>query len=213
MTHLPEPPKPQTTPSLAHDGWSNIRPNPAGDRPCVHPTAYVDPTAQLIGKVRVGERGFIGPFVVIRADEPGSSGSVEPIDIAAECNIQDGAIVHALGGSTVTIGPRTALSHGCVVHGPCRLGAGCFVGFRAVVFDATVGDGAFVGAGAILQGVPVRAESFVAPGRAVLAADEAATLPLVTPAHRAFIALVVAANLALRDGYARCAANNAARGV
>ena len=201
MTHPPEPPKPQAAPRQAHDGWTNIRPNPAGDWPRIHPTAYVDPSAVVIGNVRIGPRVFVGPCAVIRADEPGPSGSVEPIDIAAECNIQDGVIVHALGGSSVLIGPRTSLSHGCIVHGPCRLGAGCFIGFRAVVFDAALDEGAIVGAGGVLQGVDVQAGAFVTPGRSVLSADEAAALPKAGATHRAFIAKVVAANLGLLDGY------------
>jgi carbonic anhydrase/acetyltransferase-like protein (isoleucine patch superfamily) len=195
------PPKPQAAPRHAPVVWTNIRPNPAGDRPCIHSTAYVDPSAIVIGNVRIGPCVFVGPCAVIRADEPGPPGTVEPIDIAAECNIQDGVIVHALGGSPVFIGPRTALSHGCIVHGPCHLGAGCFIGFRAVVFDATLAEGAFVGAGAVLQGVDVQAGAFVAPGRSVLSEDEAAALPQAGPTHRAFVAKVVVANLRLLDGY------------
>jgi carbonic anhydrase/acetyltransferase-like protein (isoleucine patch superfamily) len=195
-------PNPQADPCQPHDGRANVRPNPAGDRPHIHTTAYIDPSAVVIGNVRIGPRVFVGPRAVIRADETGPSGGVEAIDIAAECNIQDGVIVHALGGSPVFIGPRTSLSHGCIVHGPCRLGAGCFIGFRAVVFDAALGEGVFVGAGGILQGVEVRAGAFVAPGRSVLTADEAAALPQAGPDHLAFVARVVAANLRLLDGYA-----------
>jgi carbonic anhydrase/acetyltransferase-like protein (isoleucine patch superfamily) len=98
--------------------------------------------------------------------------------------------------------PGTALSHGCIIHGPCCLGAGCFIGFRAVAFHAALGEGVFVGAGGILQGVAVRAGAFVAPGRSVLSADEAAALPQTGPIHQEFVAKVVAANLRLLEGYA-----------
>ena len=201
MTHPPEPPKPQAVPPQAHDGWTNVRPNPAGDWPRIHPTAYVDPSAVVIGNVRIGPRVFVGPCAVIRADDPGPSGSVEPIDIAAECNIQDGVIVHALGGRSVLIGPRTSLSHGCIVHGPCRLGAGCFIGFRAVVFDAILGEGVFVGAGAIIQGVDVSGGHLIEPGCCVLRPDEAKTLPETNLSCRAFMLKVLAANQHLVEGY------------
>jgi carbonic anhydrase/acetyltransferase-like protein (isoleucine patch superfamily) len=201
MTCSPESPQPQAVPRQWHGSWTNIRRNPAGDQPCIHPTAYIDPSAMVIGNVRIGPRVFVGPYAVIRADEPGPSGDVAPIDIAAECNIQDGVFVHALGGSRVLVGPRTSLSHGCIVHGPCRVGAECFIGFRAVAFDAVLDEGVFVGAGGVLQGVDVQAGAFVAPGRTVLSADDAAALPKADPTHREFVAKVVAANLRLLDGY------------
>lgn len=202
MTCSPESPQPQAVPRQWHGSRANIRRNPAGDQPCIHPTAYIDPSAMVIGNARIGPRVFVGPYAVLRADEPGPSGDVEMIAIEAECNIQDGVIVHALGGCPVFIGQRVSLSHGCIVHGPCRLGAGCFIGFRAVVFDAVLGEDVFVGAGSVLQGAEVQAGAFVAPGRSVLSAEEAAALPKTGLTHRSFVAKVVAANMRLLDGYA-----------
>ena len=99
-----------------------VRPNPRGDWPQVDPTAYVDRTAQIIGLVQIGPRVFIGPNVVIRADEVDNNGEVKPIVVEAECNVQDGVIIHALAGAPVRIGSRTSLTHGSIVHGPCILG-------------------------------------------------------------------------------------------
>lgn len=99
-----------------------VRPNPRGDWPQVDPTAYVDRTAQIIGLVQIGPRVFIGPNVVIRADEVDNNGEVKPIVVEAECNVQDGVIIHALAGTSVRIGSRTSLTHGSIVHGPCILG-------------------------------------------------------------------------------------------
>ena len=82
----------------------SLRPNPNGDIPKVDPTAYIDPTALLIGNVHIGPQVFVGPYAVIRADETDDKGQVQPIDIADECNVQDGVIIHALGGSGVKIG-------------------------------------------------------------------------------------------------------------
>lgn len=115
---------------------TSLRPNPKRDRPRVDSSAYVDPSAQIIGNVRLGPCVYVGPNAVIRADETDFSSAVAPIEIGPECNVQDGVIIHALGGAKVTVGRRSSLTHGCIVHGPCTLGTGCFVGFGAKVFDA-----------------------------------------------------------------------------
>jgi NDP-sugar pyrophosphorylase family protein len=84
MNHPPKPPEPQVVPRHVHGGRANVRPNPAGDRPHIHPTTYIDPGAVVIGNVRIGPGVFVGPRAVIRADEPSPSGGVEPIDFADE---------------------------------------------------------------------------------------------------------------------------------
>lgn len=181
----------------------SARPNPAGDKPKVDPTAYIDPTAQVIGKVRIGARTFVGPTAVIRADEAGKHGQIQPVFIGRDCNVQDGAIVHALKGTRVVIGSRTALAHGAIVHGPAELGAGCFVGFRAVVFNATLGDGVYVGSGAIIQNVRIEANTLVPAGCAVLSQDQADGLGRTGAAERTFIRAVVNSNVRLALGYLR----------
>jgi len=182
---------------------TNLRANPAGDRPRVDPSAWVDPSAQVIGNVRLGARVFVGPGAVLRADETGPDGAVAAVDLGEDGNVQDGAVVHALGGTPVAVGPRTSLSHGCIVHGPARIGAGCFVGFRAVVFDAALGNGVLVGAGAVVQGVRIEAGTLVPPRSAVLTAADAAALGRTGPAEREFMEKVLAANRRLVEGYRR----------
>ncbi|MBL7187913.1 MAG: carbonate dehydratase [Phycisphaerae bacterium] len=182
----------------------SLRLNPEGDWPQVDPSAYIDPTAQLIGNVHIGPRVYVGPNAVVRADETDTSLGVAPIEIGPECNVQDGVIVHALGGTTVTVGRRSSLGHGCIVHGPCTLGEGCFVGFGAKVFDAAIGDGVFVGTGAVVQGVELAPESLVPP--AVLVSCREHVIRLVgttSPEDRRFVERVVAANVALVEGYIR----------
>ena len=180
----------------------SIRPNPNGDLPRVDSTAYIDPTAQVIGNVRIGPRVYVGPNAVIRADEPDDKGQTQPIEIGAQCNIQDGVIVHALGGTRVTIGRRTSLAHGSIIHGPCSTGQGCFVGFRAVVYKAVLEDGVFVGAGAVVQGVDLAVNALVPAGAVVLSGEDAAGLVSRTSsADREFMEKVVNANLKLAKGY------------
>ena len=182
----------------------SLRPNPSGDWPQVDPSAYIDPTAQLIGNVHIGHRVYVGPNAVVRADETDTSLRVAPIEIGPECNVQDGVIIHAFGGTKVTVGRRSSLGHGCIVHGPCTLGEGCFVGFGAKVFDATVGDAVFVGTGAVVQGVELAPKSLVPPAVSVLCREHVIKLACTTnPEDREFVERVVAANVDLAEGYIR----------
>jgi carbonic anhydrase/acetyltransferase-like protein (isoleucine patch superfamily) len=183
---------------------SSLRPNSAGDWPQVDPTACIDPTAQIIGNVHIGPDVFIGPYAVIRADEADTEGRVHPVTIEAQCNVQDGVIIHALGGTCVTIGHRTSLSHGCTIHGPCSVGKGCFIGFRSVLYDTVLGDGVFIGTGAIVQGVRLESNSFVSPAGRVLCQEHVIlSVGLTGSIERQFMNRVIAANLILVKGYNR----------
>ena len=192
----------------------SLRLNPEGDWPQVDPSAYIDPTAQLIGNVHIGPRVYIGPNAVVRADETDTSLGVAPIEVGPKCNIQDGVIIHAFGGAKVTVGRRSSLGHGCIVHGPCTLGEGCFVGFGAKVFDATIGDGGFVGTGAVVQGVELIPESLVPPAVSVLSREHVIRFVSATnPEDREFMERVVAANVALVEGYIGLNRSSQKRGV
>jgi len=187
---------------MAKKAASSFRSNPNGDWPQVDPTAYIDPTAQVIGNVHIGARVYVGPNAVIRADEADDKGEVGPVEIGDQCNVQDGVIVHALGATGVTIGQRTSLSHGCIIHGPCTLGGGCFVGFGAVVYNAVLEDGVFVSAGAVVQGVDLAANAYVPAVVAVLSGEDVAReVSTTSPADREFMEKVINANLTLAQGY------------
>ena len=180
----------------------SLRANPTGDWPQVDPTAYIDPTARVIGKVRIGADVYLGPYSVVRADEANDRGDVSPIVIEPECNIQDGVIIHALAGTSVTIGRRTSLTHGCIIHAPCAIGQACFIGFRAVVYEATLGDGVFVGAGSVIQAIKLVPKTLIPPGASVLSKGDVLRLADVTgPTEQLFVENVIAANLKLAKGY------------
>lgn len=129
-----------------------IRKNPRGDLPHIHPSAFVDPTAILCGRVIVEENVFIGPYAVIRADETDAQGSIEPIIIGAHSNIQDGVVIHSKSGAGVHIGQRTSIAHRAIVHGPCRVGNGVFIGFNSVLFNCSVEDRCVVRYNAVVDG-------------------------------------------------------------
>ena len=178
----------------------SIRPNPFGDWPVIHPSAYVDSTAQVIGHVKIGRHVFIGPNAVIRADEPDDGGQVCPIIVEDDCNVQDGVILHALAGTEVTIGQRTSLAHGAIVHGPCRIGERGFIGFGAVVFNSQFDRGVFVASRAVVENVNVPADTFI-PALTFISQDRMNRLRKTEPQERSFMADVVKANRGLAEGY------------
>lgn len=113
-------------------------------KPVVDTTAFVHDSACLIGEVEVAERASIWPTAVLRGD-------CGPLRIGADSNIQDGSVVHATRGLSVTdVGARVTVGHRAVLHG-CRIGDDCLVGMGAIVLDnAVVGSGSIVGAGAVV---------------------------------------------------------------
>lgn len=172
-----------------------IEANAAGHVPDIARTAYVHPTATVIGRVCIGGRAFVGPHAVIRADEAGPNGTVEPIVIGECANVQDCAVIHALGGTGVTIGPSASIAHAAVIHGPCKIGAGCFVGFHSVVFRATLGDGVFVMHQVLVEGASLPSGRVVPSGARVVCDEDARQLEPATPELTVFAANVVQANL------------------
>lgn len=173
--------------------------NAAGHYPEIAPTAYIHPTATVIGRVRIGDRAFVGPHAVIRADEAGPDETVEPIIIGESTNVQDCAIIHALGGTGVTIGPRTSVAHAAVIHGPCQIGVGCFVGFNSVVFHATLRDGAVVMHQALVEWAVVP-EGLLVPSMTAVRCDyEASHLKRVPMEIIAFVERVTNVNVLLAE--------------
>lgn len=187
---------------MTYNQQAYIRPNPRGDWPEVHPTAYVDPSAQVIGRVQIGPSVFVGPNAVIRADECDTDGEVKAIIVEAESNVQDDVIIHALAGSEVTIGQRTSLSHGAVVHGPCRISEGGFIGFGAVFFTSQLGRGVFVASRAVVENVNVPADTFI-PAFTFISQDRINRLRKTEPKERSFMADVVSEVMTILAGLAK----------
>ncbi len=128
-----------------------------GHWPDVHPTAFIDQSAQVIGRVSLGEASSVWMNVVVRGD-------VHTIAVGARSNIQDGTVVHVMRDTHPTsIGEDVTIGHGAIVHG-CTVGDGVTVGMGAVVLSrATVGDEAIVAAGAV-----VGEDGVVEPGMLVM---------------------------------------------
>ena len=115
-----------------------------GRYPDVAESAYVDPSAQVIGDVVVGERSSIWAGAVARGD-------VHYIRIGQETNIQDNSVLHCdypdfplVVGNRVTVGHMVTL-HGCTVEDEALIGIGAIV-----LNGARIGSGAVVAAGALV---------------------------------------------------------------
>ena len=173
-----------------------IRCNPSGDYPKIDKTAYIDPTAVIIGQVNIGKNVFVGPGAVIRADEIESS-----ISISDGSNIQDRVIIHALGNSSVIIGRNTSLSHGCIVHGPCKIGNGCFIGFGSVIFKANIKDNVFIKSLVVIEGVKISDKKFIPNGAIVSSPKAVELLRSISKEEIVFAMRVIKANLWLAKGY------------
>ncbi|OGS45823.1 MAG: carbonate dehydratase [Elusimicrobia bacterium RIFOXYD2_FULL_34_15] len=173
-----------------------IRKNPKGDIPIIHRTSYIDVDATVIGKVIIGKNVFVGPLAVIRADEPGSS-----IIIKDNCNVQDRVIIHTLESTTVKISESTSLAHGCIVHGPCKIGKRCFIGFGAVIFKANLGNEVIVKHLAIVEGVRIPSKKLVPNGVVIDSRNKIKNLKNATKELEDFSQKVVKTNLDLVKGY------------
>lgn len=161
--------------------------NPAGIKPRVEDSATIHSSAIVIGNVHIGEKVFVGPNAVIRADEPCVEGNVEGVVIEAEVNIQDGVIIHALGGSSVRIGKGSTLVHEAVILGPCDVGENCFIGFKSLVFKTTLGKGVFIQQQALVEWVSIGAGRHVPPMATVLTPEDAAGLRQIPADLTAFV--------------------------
>lgn len=124
-----------------------IMPSPqTGKKPQIHETAYIAPTAVIIGDVIIGERSNIWFGAVLRGDWG-------TIIIGDNTAIQENVTIHNEIGSTVKIGSNCIIGHHAMIHGPCTIGNGCLVGIGAnVLHESKMGDGAVLGAGGVLIG-------------------------------------------------------------
>ena len=133
-----------------------------GVSPSVPGSCYIDPSAQVIGDVIMGERASVWMNAVVRGD-------VNAIRIGAESNIQDCAVLHGMRHLyPVHLGERVTIGHNATVHG-CTIEDEVLIGIGAVVLNnARIGTGSIVAAGAVIpEGTIIPPRSLVAgvPGK------------------------------------------------
>ena len=117
--------------------------------PVVAPSAFVHPTAVLIGDVIVGADCYVGPGASLRGD-------FGRIEMKQGSNFQDNCTAHCFSGGGVVIGERGNVGHGAVLHG-CTIGDNCLIGIKAVVLNgARIGANCLIGAHALITGSTCR---------------------------------------------------------
>jgi carbonic anhydrase/acetyltransferase-like protein (isoleucine patch superfamily) len=135
--------------------------------PDIHPTAFVAPTAVIMGDVTLGEESSVWYTAVLRGD-------MAPIRIGARTNIQDATIVHVDEGVPCTIGDRVGVGHRVILHG-CTVADECLIGMGSILLnECVIGTGSVIAAGAVVpEGMEVPPGSLVmgVPGRVVRPVD------------------------------------------
>ena len=130
--------------------------------PTIHPSAFVDVSAQVIGDVHLGAESSVWMNVVIRGD-------VHHIRIGRRSNVQDGTVVHVMNQThPTTIGDDVTVGHAALLHG-CTIDDCCLIGMGAIVLNgAHIGSQSIIAAGTlIVEGmtVPPRSLMMGSPGR------------------------------------------------
>jgi carbonic anhydrase/acetyltransferase-like protein (isoleucine patch superfamily) len=159
-----------------------------GVEPVVSPTAWIAPTATLVGDVRVEDEASVWYGAVLRGD-------FGPIIVRRGANVQDGSVLHG-GPEGTEVGAGATIGHLCVVHG-AKVGAEALIGNGATVLDgAVVGDRALVAAGAT---VPPKLK---VPGGTLAAGVPAKVVGDLTPGAQAWVENNPAAYRALAKRHA-----------
>lgn len=134
---------------------------PDRDGPLLSQTAWVAPTATVIGAVHLGDEANVWYGAVLRGDE-------DEIHVGARSNVQDNCVMHTDAGFPVRVGADVTIGHGATVHG-ATVEDGVLIGMGATLLNgAVVRSGSVVGAGALVsEGVVIPPNSLVlgVPGK------------------------------------------------
>ncbi len=131
--------------------------------PAIHPTAFVAPGAAVIGAVTLGEESSVWFQTVLRAD-------INRITIGPRSNVQDGAVVHLADDFGTSVGELVTVGHKAILHA-CTVADEVLVGMGAIILDgAEVGARSIIGAGALVTGgkkIPPGSLVLGSPGKVV----------------------------------------------
>jgi carbonic anhydrase/acetyltransferase-like protein (isoleucine patch superfamily) len=129
-----------------------------GRTPRIHPTAFVAPTAVLIGDVEIGEAASIWFGAVLRGDHPEHG-----IRVGARSSIQDNCVLHVSDRGPTIVGDDVTVGHGAVFES-CEIRRNALIGMNAVILhDAVIGEESLVAALSVVpEGMKVPARTLVA---------------------------------------------------
>src|SRR5258706_1143228 len=106
--------------------------------PTMASSAYVAPSASIIGKVVLEDHSSVRFGATLRGDN-------ETVSIGPHSNVQDGAVLHTDPGLPLTVGAHVSVGHQAMLHG-CTIGEGSLIGIQAVVLNAAVVGRGWLGA-------------------------------------------------------------------
>jgi len=136
--------------------------------PVVDPTAYVHPSAVLIGDVIVGPGCYVGPCASLRGD-------FGRLILERGANLQDTCVMHGFPGTDTVVEEDGHIGHGAVLHG-CRIGRNALVGMNAVIMDnAVIGESSIVAASAFVKAgaeIPPRSLAAGMPAKVIRALSD-----------------------------------------
>lgn len=128
-----------------------------GITPQIHESAYIAPSADIIGMVKIGKNCSIWHNAVLRGD-------VDEIIIRDGANIQDSCVLHCSTNMKTIVGEGTTIGHSAVLHS-CEIGNNSLVGMGAVILDGVmVGDNCLIAAGSLLTPGTVIPDGFMVMG-------------------------------------------------
>lgn len=148
-------------------------------KPTVAASAWLAPTAQLIGNVRLDDEANVWFNAVLRADN-------DLIHVGAGSNVQDGAVLHTDPGLELLVGKNVVIGHQAMLHG-CTVGDNSLIGIQAIVMNgAHIGVNSVVAAGSLVtQGktFPDGVLIMGSPAKVVKTLDENELAHLKVAAH------------------------------
>lgn len=129
-----------------------------GKTPRIHPTAFIAPTAVLIGDVEIGAESSVWFGAVLRGDHPDHG-----IRVGARTSIQDNCVLHVSARGPTIVGDDVTVGHGAVFES-CEIRSGALIGMNAVLLHgAVIGEQALVAALSVVPaGMDVPARTLVA---------------------------------------------------
>lgn len=143
--------------------------------PKIDPSAWIAPSADIIGQVYVGSEASIWYQTALRGD-------INEIHIGSQSNIQDQVTIHLSNALPTIVGNRVTVGHKALLHA-CTIEDDCLIGMGAILMDGVkVGAQSIIGAGALLTGgteIPPRSLVLGSPAKVVrpLSEEEVASLP------------------------------------
>lgn len=149
---------------------------------------FLAPSADVIGRVRLGDDASVFFQCVLRAD-------INHIHVGARTNIQDQTTVHVASDLGTTIGADVSIGHGCIIHA-CTLGDRVLVGMGSVIMDGTVvAEDCLIAAGSLLpKGKTYEAGSLIM-------GNPARAMRKLTPEEIAGLAKLAAKYVHVKDVY------------